>query len=249
MPRTYVVPPSVSAHERLVVEKSWSILRSGRQRRVRGGFFLGMKLRVVEPALDTVTTAASGDASQDARPSQSRHRDVSADDRSREDECLDFDQAFRRYAKYVATIAYRLSGSDADTEEITQDVFLRLSQKWHLVESEQHLRRWLSMVTVRAAGRHKHRFRFWALVRGPVTPDDDLSFSNARSSDETQLVKDLYRHLHRLPTQERIVWVLHYVEGHDLTDIADLCGVSRSTAKRRLAAARAKLERVFDGSI
>jgi RNA polymerase sigma-70 factor (ECF subfamily) len=49
------------------------------------------------------------------------------------------------------------------------------------------------------------------------------------------------RALARMPPAERIAWVLRHVEGETLEDVARACGCSLATAKRRIAAAEARL--------
>jgi DNA-directed RNA polymerase specialized sigma24 family protein len=46
--------------------------------------------------------------------------------------------------------------------------------------------------------------------------------------------------LDKIPTDQRLVFVLHFVEGHSLKDVAEMCGYSHITAKRRLKAASAR---------
>ena len=43
--------------------------------------------------------------------------------------------------------------------------------------------------------------------------------------------------LDRMPRDERLVWVLRFVEGETLESIAELLGASVSTVQRRLRAA------------
>jgi RNA polymerase sigma-70 factor (ECF subfamily) len=41
-----------------------------------------------------------------------------------------------------------------------------------------------------------------------------------------------------VPTQPRIAWILRFVEDYRLDEVADACGCSLATAKRRIAAAQ-----------
>jgi RNA polymerase sigma-70 factor (ECF subfamily) len=53
----------------------------------------------------------------------------------------------------------------------------------------------------------------------------------------------LYRALDRLPADERVAWVLRFVEEESLDDMVVLCGCSKSTVQRRLRSAQAQLAR------
>ena len=52
--------------------------------------------------------------------------------------------------------------------------------------------------------------------------------------------------LRRLPTNDRIAWMLRVVEGHRLEEVAELSGCSLATAKRRIAAAQKRMNAVLD---
>ena len=169
---------------------------------------------------------------------------------------VDFDDAFRIYARYVGRIAYRLTGQHEDAEEITQEVFLRLSDRMDQVQSDLHLRRWLSMVTVRVAQRYNERFRFWRRLRvqgpdvanmgsgqGLVLGQASLQASPQASPEQRAAVAELFRTLATLPFGQRTAWVLAHGEGMTLDEIAAACQVSKATVKRRLTAARDAVRR------
>ncbi|HEX7451174.1 MAG TPA: sigma factor-like helix-turn-helix DNA-binding protein, partial [Polyangiaceae bacterium] len=52
----------------------------------------------------------------------------------------------------------------------------------------------------------------------------------------------------KLPPAERIAFMLHYVDRHSAPEIAELCGYSLSTAKRRLASATRRFEAIVAAS-
>jgi len=53
--------------------------------------------------------------------------------------------------------------------------------------------------------------------------------------------------VHRMPASERTAWTLRHVEGYKLEEVAAACGCSLATAKRRLGAASARVERHREG--
>ena len=60
-------------------------------------------------------------------------------------------------------------------------------------------------------------------------------------ADERRLIAQVYRALDRVPIRDRVAWVLRNVEGESLQQVAELCGCSLATAKRRIARAHAKI--------
>ena len=57
---------------------------------------------------------------------------------------------------------------------------------------------------------------------------------------------EIYRALDRLPSKLRLPWMLQRVEELTLDETAAACRVSRSTVKRRIAAAERRLRRILD---
>ena len=62
----------------------------------------------------------------------------------------------------------------------------------------------------------------------------------ATPEERAQIVR-AYQLLEKLPADERIAWVLRYLEGETLEETARLCGCSLSTVQRRLRAAASKM--------
>ena len=57
------------------------------------------------------------------------------------------------------------------------------------------------------------------------------------------------RVLATLPANQRIAWMLRYVEGHTVRDVSRLCSCSLTTIKRRLRAAQAKVLAAIDEEV
>jgi RNA polymerase sigma-70 factor (ECF subfamily) len=54
--------------------------------------------------------------------------------------------------------------------------------------------------------------------------------------------------IEKLPPGERIAFMLHHVDRHSAMEIAEICGYSLSTAKRRLARATRRFEAILSAS-
>jgi RNA polymerase sigma-70 factor (ECF subfamily) len=64
--------------------------------------------------------------------------------------------------------------------------------------------------------------------------------------DERALLQKVYQLLDAQPVRERLAWCLRHVEGEPLERVAELCGCSLATAKRRIAAVQARLDRALE---
>lgn len=155
---------------------------------------------------------------------------------------LRFDDVFRRYAPYVGALVLRLVGRPADVDDVVQDVFIQAHRNLARLRDPAALRPWLRRITVRRARRWLRKR--WVRRRDRETDVDahtDLVDAGASPEERAEIAR-IYRMLDRMPRDERLVWVLRFVEGETLESIAELLGASVSTVQRRLRAAEVTME-------
>lgn len=155
---------------------------------------------------------------------------------------LDLDEVFRQYSGYVAAIALRLLGRDHEIDDIVQEVFLAGTSGLRRLREPAALKGWLATVTVRSVRRKLRGRRLRAIFGYEVAPDYAHVVASA-SQDQALMIKRAYRVLDRLPVDHKIAWMLRHVEGEPLAEVASICGCSLATAKRRIAAAQATLDK------
>ena len=156
---------------------------------------------------------------------------------------LTLEGAFRSYASYVAGVAYRILGREAEVEDVVQDVFLKAVKGLATVREPGAIKSWLATVTVRVA-RRRIRSRWWRQLFGRDTEDCyDLLAASTASPELATLVRELYRVLDELRVDQRLAWSIRHIEGERLDAVALLCGCSLATAKRRIAAAQAHIDK------
>ena len=154
---------------------------------------------------------------------------------------VSLDALYERYATYVGALASRILGRAAEVEDVVQDVFTSAVKSLRRRSDVKELKSWLATVTVRRCLRQLRFRRMWALIDLAADPSYDRLPDTGASPDERQLIIEVYRALDRVPARERVPWTLRHVEGESLGRVAELCGCSLATAKRRIAEAQAKI--------
>jgi len=151
-------------------------------------------------------------------------------------------ELFERFAPYVARIGLRLLGRESDVDDLIQDVFIAAMRQRHQVRAPEAFRSWLAIIAVRTARRYLRKRKLRALV-GIDTLAPTLELRDSGMSPERRaLLQRVYQVLDKIPVDQRIAWTLRYVEGEKLEEVAERCGCSLATAKRRIAAAHGRLE-------
>ena len=152
---------------------------------------------------------------------------------------------FRRHAARVTALLTRLLSSVADAQDATQDTFIEAFRDLEALADAGAFGGWITRIAVHQAHRRFRRRRLLAWL-GLDHSDDAALDQLASASASPELVADLHgvaRLVRKLPSEERIAWMLRYVEGYRLADIALSCDCSLATAKRRVSAAHQKLAR------
>ena len=177
------------------------------------------------------------------RPSAVRNCDVSSA-RSGDGDSLPlrFEDVFRRHAPYVGALVLRLIGRPGDVDDVVQDVFIQAHRQLSRLRDPAAVRPWLRRIVVRRARRWlRKRWVQRRLRELDVSAQIDL-VDGAASPEERAEIARVYRALDRLPRDERLAWVLRFVEGETLESMADLLGCSQSTVQRRLRSAESKMD-------
>ena len=151
----------------------------------------------------------------------------------------------RDYAEYrplMFSIAYRMTGTVGDAEDIVQDAFLRLTRVLRDGARIDSPKAYLATATTRLAISHLSSARVrresyvgaWLpepLVADPARPAERAEMSDSLSMAFLVLLESLS------PT-ERAVFLLHEVFGYDYAEIADIIGKSEANCRQIPARAR-----------
>jgi RNA polymerase sigma-70 factor, ECF subfamily len=150
-----------------------------------------------------------------------------------------FERVYHAHLARVHTLVRRMSGG-RDTDELTQDVFVRVWQKLGTFRGESAFSTWLHRLAVNVV---IERFRADTLRRQRLREGDDMLDTLAAPSRSRDLSMDFETALATLPDGAREIFVLHDVEGHKHHEIASLLGISVGTSKAQLHRARMMLRR------
>jgi RNA polymerase sigma-70 factor (ECF subfamily) len=144
---------------------------------------------------------------------------------------------YDHHASHVRRTLRSVVGVDADIPDLLQEVFIRAIDRIGELEDVKEVVSWLTTIAIFAARAHIRRNarRRWLFLFSP----DQLKASHREppSSDARFALRETYRVLELLNSNERIAFALRYVEGMTLPDGAAAARTSLATFKRRLARA------------
>ena len=154
-----------------------------------------------------------------------------------------FAELLERHYDRVHGLAWQLTGTRADADDIAQDVCCILATRIGTFRGEARFTTWLYRVTVNVfLDRRKSRRRFTALdetaLAGRASPEPSLEATLIRS----QVQERVARTVAALPVKLRVPVVLRYGPGLSYAQIAEALGVCEGTVASRLNRALKRLE-------
>jgi RNA polymerase sigma-70 factor (TIGR02957 family) len=150
---------------------------------------------------------------------------------------------YAEFRPLMFSIAYRMTGSVSDAEDIVQEAFLRLTRVLRDGASIDSPKAYLATATTRLAISHLRSARVrresyvGAWLPEPLVADTDPGpAERAEMSDSLSMAFLVL--LESLSPTERAVFLLHEVFGYDYREIADITGKSEPNCRQILTRAR-----------
>ena len=157
--------------------------------------------------------------------------------RSPADACVD---TFDRELNYIFATLQRLGVANHEIEDLAQDVFLVLRNKWATLDHTRPLRPYLFGVAFRIVCAHRRR-----LAREIPCADleaDDGALSPEGSLQDKQSMELLLAALEELPLSRRAVVIMHYLDDVPIVEVAKNLSITRFGAHARLRKGRKEMQ-------
>jgi RNA polymerase sigma-70 factor (ECF subfamily) len=168
----------------------------------------------------------------------------------------DFDTIFKEFHPKILHYVSRLAGS-LDAEDITQEVFEKVSRGLEDFKGESQLSTWLYRIATNTAldrikSRQFSRQDKEAALEGRSDVEDkDLWTGQKKRPIDHELIRKemsecVKEFVHMLPADYQSVILLSELEGFKNREIADILHISLEAVKIRLHRARARLKELLD---
>ena len=154
-----------------------------------------------------------------------------------------FELIYERYHRRTYSLCLRMTSSQTEAEDLTQEVFIQLFRKIGSFRGDSAFSTWLHRLTVNQVLMH---FRRRSVKNERTSDDGEMPEQTVRgTADPSRMaVVDriaLKNAIAELPNGYRNVFILHDVEGFEHEEVARIMGISVGTSKSQLHKARLKL--------
>ena len=162
-------------------------------------------------------------------------------------------EAFRtlveRHSHRLFRLAYRMTGNEADAEDVVQETFMRAHENLGRFEERADIGSWLHRIAANRAVDLIRRRRTRAEVRQPTDPDapgvlDTIPAetpSPERAALSAEVRKRLEVAMQRLTPKERAAFVLRHHEEMTIAEIGQVLDIRENATKQSIFRAVRKL--------
>lgn len=149
----------------------------------------------------------------------------------------EFITIYQKYVDMVYRICFLYFKNPSDTEDVVQNVFLKLFTSEPVFKDENHRKAWL---IVTASNMCKNSIKNW--WRQKVTIGEfDIAETNYEKKDETLEI------LLSLPKKYKTVLYCYYYEGYQTNEIATILHMNEATVRSYLHRGRSYLRELLEG--
>lgn len=163
-----------------------------------------------------------------------------------------FDQLVRPHFDRLYRLAYRLTGSKPEAEDLFQELLIKAFGTLEELGNIEEPGSWLSRVMYNLFVDQYRRFsrqRMYMVEEGQLTRDGVAGLPGDQDpvadNERMQQLERLDAALQQLSVEHRIIVLLHDTEGYKLKEIQALTGTPEGTIKSRLHRARARLREIL----
>ena len=165
-----------------------------------------------------------------------------------------FRRLVERHSRAVFQLAFRMTGSEADAEDIVQESFLKAYRELKRFESRSSFSTWLHRITVNCSydllrKRPRHKAESLEPFDGEAGPVTTLEANPAGRPDRVVYGAEVQRRVETamgtLTPAERTAFLLRHVEGRSIDEIGATLGLQVSATKHSIFRAVQKMRRAL----
>ena len=142
---------------------------------------------------------------------------------------VDFDDWVAARGPALLRLAYVLTGSRADAEDVVQDALSRALPRWSRISTVEDPDAYVRRMVVNA------HISWWRKVRRREVPVEEVRDRASVDGASTEERDRMWRACQALPRDQRVAIVLRFYEDLDYAEIARLTGVREGSVRSRVS--------------
>jgi len=154
-----------------------------------------------------------------------------------------FEALVRRYQRMIHSLTFRMTGSLADSEDLSQETFIHAFQQLGNFRQESKFSSWLYRVALNTCLNWKKRAQRREIAHRRWSEQMEVDASGANATAEHSLSQAVQEALLSLNPKQRAAIILTIYDGLNHAEAASVLGCSETTVSWRVFVARKKLKK------
>ena len=150
-----------------------------------------------------------------------------------------FDKVVCDYSQMLFKVAYSYTKSITDSEDIVQEVFMKLYRARKVFENDEHIKNWLIRVTINQSINENKRKQKELLI------GDEYINNLPDTSDADEKNEEIYDCVCSLKDSYKTIIILYFYDNYCIKEIANILKISESNVTTRLNRAKRKLKEII----
>ena len=157
-----------------------------------------------------------------------------------------------RHTRSVFRLAYRLTGSQTEADDVVQETFLRAYSKLATYQHQASFKTWICRIAVNYSmdmmAKRKHETAMPTMPAAEGEPEREIEVSSSRPGPERLVLSGemqdaMRRGIHSMTDVERTAFVMRHFEGCSIEEISAVTHQSITSAKNTVFRAVQKMRR------
>ena len=165
-----------------------------------------------------------------------------------------FRSLVERHSRYVFNVAFRLTGSASDAEDVVQVAFLKAYQQLSRFEARADFRTWLHRITVNCSIDLIRTRRHREVGHDPGDLEAESAADRNQGAEpgpdrlllSAEIRDQVSQGLAQLSASERLAFTLRHIEGLPIRDVALAMGLKTEAAKNSIFRAVRKMRAALE---
>jgi len=157
-----------------------------------------------------------------------------------------FTEIVTYYEASILRYLYRLTGDRGVAQDLTQDTFVQAYKGILKTKNEISFKAWLYRIATNNALQFQRRKRLLSFI--PFTRSEEMNIPSTEDTsariDERIVIEEV---LLKVPQEQRVCMVLHFVEGLKYREVAEIIGISEDAVRMRVARGRQTFLKIYNG--
>ena len=163
-----------------------------------------------------------------------------------------FDELVARYMRRAYSLAYQIVGNSETARDLSQDAFIKIYQSLASFKPEHKFFSWFYRVLTNHCLNYKRRRKIvnWLSLSDEKSEwEAERVFAGEESHDteyeRNQSHVSLHKAIEKLPKKQKMVVILHGIEGMSQAETAEILGITEGTVRSRFFYARDRLRELL----